>query len=113
MPLYEYLCDSCRVKFTVLVRSWKENYTVICPRCGNPKTERTISSFAYHKSVKTIHEESGEPSIHAGIDYYKDPRNIGRITEKQFRDMGMEVPKEIKEEISAAREGILPDDLAA
>lgn len=44
-------------------------------------------------------------------DFYKDPRNIGRWTEKKFQDMGMDVPTEIQEEINAARDGELPDSL--
>ncbi len=70
-----------------------------------------MSTFAYHKSVKDIHEESGEPSMESGPDFYKDPRNIGRWTEKKFADMGVDVPPEIKEEIDAARDGQLPDSL--
>ena len=46
-----------------------------------------------------------------GSDYYKDPRNIGRWTEKRFKDMGMEMPAEIQQEIQAAREGELPGSL--
>ncbi len=44
-------------------------------------------------------------------DYYKDPRNIGRWTEKKFQDMGMEMPSEIQQQIQAAREGELPESL--
>jgi putative FmdB family regulatory protein len=111
MPIYEYQCQQCQSRFSTLVRSWKEIGPAACPKCGSRKTKRTVSAFAYHKSVQTIHEESGEPSLHSGSDFYKDPRNIGRWTEKKFQDMGMEVPKEIKEEINSAREGKLPDEL--
>jgi putative FmdB family regulatory protein len=111
MPIYEYKCNKCQSRFSILIRSWNETVTAICPRCSSKEAERTVSSFAYHKSAQTIHEESGEPTLNSGSDFYKDPRNIGRWTEKKFQDMGMEVPKEVKEEISAAREGKLPDDL--
>jgi hypothetical protein len=36
---------------------------------------------------------------------------VGRWTEKKFKEMGLDVPTEIKEEIKAAREGELPDSL--
>jgi putative FmdB family regulatory protein len=111
MPIYEYKCNKCKARFSTLVRSWKETGPAACPRCGSENIERTVSTFAYHKSTQTIHEESGEPSLNSGADFYKDPRNIGRWTEKKFQDAGMEVPQEIKEEISAARDGKLPDDL--
>jgi hypothetical protein len=72
---------------------------------------RVISTFAYHKSLKTIHEESGEPSMYPSTDYYKDPRNIGRWAEKRFKDLGMEMPSEIQQKIQAAREGELPESV--
>jgi hypothetical protein len=70
-----------------------------------------MSTFAYHKSVGSIHEEAGEPSLLSKPDFYKDPRNIGRWTEKRFKEMGLDMPPELKEEIQAAREGELPDSL--
>ncbi len=82
-----------------------------CPRCGDPTTDRVMSTFAYHRSMRDIHEASGEPSVQSTSDFYKDPRNIGRWTEKKFQDMGMDVPNEIQEEINAARDGELPDSL--
>ena len=62
--------------------------TIACPRCRGTDARRLMSTFAYHKSVKTIHAESGEPGLKSGVDFYKDPRNIGRWTEKKFGDMG-------------------------
>jgi len=111
MPIYEYRCTKCRTRFSELVRSVSDQATPTCPKCGNKKPERLISSFAYHKTIKTIHEESGEPSLESGMDFYKDPRNIGRWTEKKFKDMGVDMPSELKQEIDAAREGELPESL--
>ena len=72
---------------------------------------RTVSTFAHHKSLKTIHQESGEPTMFPGQDYYKDPRNIGRWAEKKFQDVGIEMPSEIQQKIQAAREGEMPEQL--
>jgi putative FmdB family regulatory protein len=111
MPIYEYRCQKCRSRFTELVRNWSDKVTPVCPKCGNKNPERLISSFAYHKSVQTIHEESGEPSLTSGADFYKDPRNVGRWTEKKFKEMGVDMPPEIQQEIDAAREGELPESI--
>ena len=111
MPIYEFFCPVCRNKSSFLVRSVSTSFEPKCPGCGNTGLVRAVSTFAHHKSLKTIHEESGEPSMFAGPDYYKDPRNIGRWVEKKFDDMGMEMPGEIKQEIQAAREGVLPESL--
>jgi len=90
-----------------LVKSIGELLSPVCPACGGRELTRLISSFAYHKSLSTVHEESGQPD-RAGPDYYKDPRNIGRWTEKRFKEMGMEMPSQVEEMIQAAREGELP-----
>ena len=111
MPIYEFRCQACEKKSSVLVRKLTVPNKPVCPACGSHEMTRLISGFAYHKSLQTIHEESGEPSGNAGDDYYKDPRNIGRWTEKKFQQMGLDMPAEIKEEIDAAREGELPKSL--
>jgi putative FmdB family regulatory protein len=108
MPIYEFFCPACRKKSSFLVRS-ASSFEPKCSICGSIDVARIISTFACHKSLKTIHEESGEPGKFASPDYYKDPRNIGRWAEKKFQDMGMEMPGEIQQKIQAAREGELPE----
>jgi len=111
MPIYEFLCQDCRKKTSILVRDISASFTPRCSFCGGTNLSRTISSFAHHKALKTVWEESGEPSLYPSADYYKDPRNIGRWVEKKFGEMGEEVPQQIQEKIQAAREGELPEPL--
>ena len=107
MPIYEFLCPKCHRKSSILVKNIAESFTPRCPSCGSNELVRVITSFAYHKSTKTIWEESGEPQMFPSPDYYNDPRNIGRWTEKRFKELGLEVPAQIQ----AAREGELPQSL--
>ncbi len=86
----------------MLVRCIGASFSPVCPYCGSKELTRLVSSFAYHRSF-----ESGD-SDNQGPDYYKDPRNIGRWTEKRFREMGTEMPPEIRETIQASREGEMP-----
>lgn len=110
MPVYEFCCNSCQQKASFLAKSIGEPLSPVCPNCGSRELERLISSFAYHKSMSTIYEESGDPD-RAGPDYYKDPRNIGRWAEKRFREMGTEMPSQVEEMIQAAREGEMPESV--
>ncbi|MBM3142662.1 MAG: hypothetical protein FJ005_06410 [Chloroflexi bacterium] len=109
MPVYEFFCPTCRKKSSFLTMSPSSPFEPKCSSCGSTDVARVISTFAYHKSINTIHEESGEPSMFPSPDYYKDPRNIGRWVEKKFQDMNMELPSEIQQKIQAAREGELPE----
>jgi len=111
MPIYEFVCQGCHKRMSLLIRDISAPFIPECSSCGNTNLFRVISGFAYHKSLKTVWEESGEPIMHPGDDYYRDPRNIGRWVEKKFQDMGQEIPSQIQDKIKAAREGILPEPL--
>ena len=111
MPIYEFFCSQCHSKTSFLVKSVSSPLEPKCSICGNMDLARTVSTFAHHKSLKTIHQESGEPTMFPGQDYYKDPRNIGRWAEKKFQDAGIEMPSEIQQKIQAAREGEMPEQL--
>jgi len=111
MPIYEYRCDNCKRKVSIFMRTSQFDSNPSCPICRGICLTRVFSSFAIHKSVSTIHEESGEPGPYQSPDYYKDPRNIGRHLEKKFKDMNMDIPSEIQQSIAEAREGVLPESL--
>ncbi|MFU8795922.1 MAG: FmdB family zinc ribbon protein [Dehalococcoidia bacterium] len=111
MPIYEFVCHECNRKQSFLVRDISSQFTPQCSFCGSAKLSRAVSAFAYHRSLSTVWEESGEPTMRPGDVYYKDPRNIGRWAERKFQDMGQEMPSHLQEKIQAAREGILPEPL--
>ena len=73
--------------------------------------QRRMSSFSMGKTVESVHGQF--PSLGGGsaLDYYSDPRNIGRNVEESFQLHGLEMPDSVRDNISAAREGTLPKDL--
>ena len=44
MPLYEYVCADCDVKFERYVRAWGE--AVTCPECDSADVDKQLSRFA-------------------------------------------------------------------
>ncbi len=107
MPIYEFSCQSCQRKSSVFVKSIGTEIAPDCPFCGSSDLVRYLSGFAFHKSEGTRLEESkpGSP------DYYKDPRNIGRWAEYKAKEMGVELPSQVQEMISAARDGEMPEPI--
>ena len=112
MPVYEYRCNSCNVRKSVLVRTFSETSSPTCDSCGSTDMSRLISRVVHHRSLQDVWEQSGAPGD-AGPDYYKDPRNIGRWAEDKFKDMGQEMPGHVKDMIDAARDGTLPDSVCS
>lgn len=111
MPIYEYRCNACKALSSFFTRSISQPPDPVCGSCASRDMARAISSFAYHKTIQQVHEESGPPPGHPSFDYYKDPRNIGRYVEDTFRKSNMEIPKSVQETIDAAREGTMPKEL--
>ena len=111
MPIYEFRCNSCQGKSSVFVKSITSPIDAACPSCGSRDLVRLVSLFGISKTIKSVHEASGMPQMSPSPDYYKDPRNIGRWTEKRFAEVGMEMPSQVQEMIDAAREGEMPDSV--
>lgn len=117
MPIYEFRCSKCQQTASFFVRTVSDHLSPACPACGSSDLERCVSSFAYHRSVQTIHEQSGDPTMFpTDPSYYKDPRNIGRHTEQRLKELGVDMDSEehrdtfagVKQTIEAARDGELP-----
>ena len=60
MPLYEYHCNSCQRRVTILVRSFTEPSSLSCPECGSDDLSRRFSSFAIRLAGKIYREEIQE-----------------------------------------------------
>lgn len=46
MPIYEYQCGKCSHRFEIIQPMGEKETPPLCPRCGNQRTERLISSFS-------------------------------------------------------------------
>ncbi len=46
MPFYEYQCQDCGRLFDKYVRSITSRTEVICPDCGSPDCEKSLSLFS-------------------------------------------------------------------
>ncbi len=51
MPLYEYVCQSCEIRFEKLVKRFGEE--AACPSCGSGAVDKQLSVFAVASSPAT------------------------------------------------------------
>ena len=68
MPIYEYRCNQCRKKVSILTLRVSEKVDERCEHCGSTSLTRLLSRFATTKS-----EESR-------LDSLADPSNLGEVT---------------------------------
>ena len=108
MPIYEYRCQSCGGVSSFFVRSIGVDLEPACQHCQSNEMERRMSSFALGKTAASVRQKSPSVQSTNGLDYYRDPRNIGRNVEESFSRHGVELPQPVRESIDAAREGHLP-----
>lgn len=111
MPIYEYRCGDCDQVSSFFTRSISAELHPICAHCQGQNMQRRMSSFAMGKTPQSVHEQFPAPGGGSALDYYSDPRNIGRNVEESFQRHGLDMPDSVRDNIAAAREGTLPKDL--
>ena len=85
MPIYEFACPDCRRIFSFLSKRLKPEGLPTCPRCGNKKLVKQLSSFAM-LSGGSKSEPTGEGSDPEGGPDFDDPRMMRAMSELE-RDM--------------------------
>ena len=111
MPIYEYRCSACQGVSSFFTRSINSTLEPVCVHCQSRDMVRRMSSFAMGKTVQPALEKYPAGSGTPRLDYYSDPRNIGRNVEESFSRHGVDMPQSVRESIDAARQGEAPKGL--
>ena len=90
MPIYEYLCRSCRKKSSALVLIRARESEVRCKHCGGADLEKLWSRFASPKSEEARLDALSDPSAFAGLDE-NDPNSVAKFMKKMGQEMGEDV----------------------
>ena len=90
MPIYEYLCHSCRKKTSALVMTRARESEVRCKHCGGADLEKLWSRFASPKSEEARLDALSDPSALAGLDE-NDPKSVAKFMKKMGQEMGEDV----------------------
>ena len=110
MPIYEYRCNKCKKKVSVLTLRVSEAVNPECDRCGGKDLSRLMSRFATVKSEEARLDSLADPGSLSGLDE-NDPKSMARWMRKMGKELGEEFSGEDFEQMVDEMEaGNMPDD---
>jgi len=109
MPLYEYRCNACRRRVTLL-RSFSDTSAPCCPECDSEELTRLVSRVAVLRSEESRLESLADPSNLSGLDE-SDPRSMARWMRKMSQEMGEDMGPEFDEMVDRLEAGESPEEI--
>ena len=89
MPIYEYECEKCHKRTSVLTMRVGEKVDAACRHCGATRLKRIMSRFAMPRSDEQRLDRLADPSSLAGFDE-KDPKSVAKMMRRMGKEMGDE-----------------------
>jgi len=108
MPLYEYTCDQCHKRYTVLVGMTAQADAKLCPHCGFERGTKRVTRFARGRGEDELLESLGDPDRLGDMD---DPKAMRRWAKEMGQGMDEELGDEFEEYLDAAESGEDTDDM--
>jgi putative FmdB family regulatory protein len=105
VPIYEYECQGCRRRMSVLVRSLAGHTSPRCTRCGSADMSRLMSRFATVKSEDARLESLADPTQYGDLDE-NDPKSVARFMKK----MGQEMGEDLGDDLDAAMDEAMAEE---
>ncbi len=101
MPIYEYKCNDCRKKITLLILNRSDQ--PLCSACGGSSLTRLLSRFAAPKSEEARLESMADPGKWGDLDE-NDPASMAKVMKKMGKEFGDELGDDFEQELDAAVE---------
>ena len=109
MPVYEYRCNNCHRRVSILVRSFSGS-SVTCPNCGSNELNRLLSTFSVRKSDEDIYGDIlSDSQLVRGLEG-NDPRALAEWN-KRMSQGDEEIAPEYEEMLGRMEAGEMPHDL--
>jgi putative FmdB family regulatory protein len=87
MPIYEYLCRACGIRYSILILNLHNPPPAGCRHCGSSQADRLLSRFAAPKSEEARLESLTDPDNLGEFDE-NDPHSTARFMKKMGETMG-------------------------
>src|SRR5690242_15585284 len=106
MPLFEFRCQDCNRRFTLLVGMTAQSAKKQCPRCGSESLRKLISRFAVVRSEEDLLDSMADPS---SIGDPEDPKAMAdwmrRVSREMGEDLGDDFDEMVEEAVREESEG--------
>ncbi len=103
MPLFEYTCDNCRKRYTVLVGMTATADKDTCPHCGYNQATKRVTRFARLRSEDDLLDSMADPDKLGDIE--NDPKAMRRWAKEMGKEMGEDMGDDFEEYMDAAESG--------
>ena len=104
MPIYEYRCNGCKRKVTVLTLRVSEVADPVCEHCGSRDLTRLMSRFALGRSEESRSDALADDASLAGIDE-NDPKSVARWMRKMGKELGEDAGDDFGEMVDELEAG--------
>ena len=109
MPLYEYRCNKCHRKVTILIRESSES-PITCPECNGSELERVLSRFSVRKSEQAVYDDIlSDSQLTKGL-MNDDPRALVDWNKRMSQGTDEEIAPEYAEMLDRMGAGEMPVD---
>jgi putative FmdB family regulatory protein len=104
VPIYEYECQGCHRRLSLLIRTFAAAEGPRCPRCGSAELSRLMSRFATVKSEDSRLDSLADPSSFGDLDE-NDPRSVAQFVKKMGHEMGEDLGEDLDAAMDEAMAG--------
>jgi putative FmdB family regulatory protein len=101
MPIYEYDCQDCRRRVSLLVMRPSTAPAPACPRCGGSALTRVMSRFATVKSEEDRLDALADSPDLGDIDE-NDPGSVARFMKKMGKEFGDDLGDDFESAVDEA-----------
>ena len=110
MPIYEYYCNDCKRRVSLLWQSFADadSRAPVCPRCHGTNLRRLISKVAVLRSEESRLDNLSDPSALGGLDE-DDPKSLARLMRKMANETGEDLGPEFNEVVGRLEAGEDPE----
>ena len=109
MPIYDYRCQGCGRRISLLFQTYAAAEHAACPHCGSTDLSRLVTRFAVMRSDDSVLDDLADRAAWGDVDE-NDPHSVARWARRMGHEMGEDLGPEYGEMVDRMEAGELPDE---